>query len=297
MMRGENNMGYVIVTDSVLDIEESYLLQNNICTVPLSFTLEGCDTVEDDFGRTVPFSSFYQQLRDGKNVTTSQATVGAFASVFEGILQSRRDVVYIGFSSALSGSFQSGCMARDELKDRYPNRVYCVDTFAASGGQTLIVREAVMPSFLRLTAEQLAEWVEEFRTHVVHWFTVDDLMYLHRGGRVSKSSAVVGSLVGIKPVLYVSDDGRLIPDKKVRGRRRSLETLCRQLNAHIREVGQYPVTISHGDCLEDAEYLRDYILKHSQVQEVELHMLDTVIGAHAGPGTVALFFYGDKRGN
>ena len=290
-MRGENNMGYVIVTDSVLDIEESYLLQNNICTVPLSFTLEGCDTVEDDFGRTVPFSSFYQQLRDGKNVTTSQATVGAFASVFEGILQSRRDVVYIGFSSALSGSFQSGCMARDELKDRYPNRVYCVDTFAASGGQTLIVREEGM------TAEQLVEWVEEFRTHVVHWFTVDDLMYLHRGGRVSKSSAVVGSLVGIKPVLYVSDDGRLIPDKKVRGRRRSLETLCRQLNAHIREVGQYPVTISHGDCLEDAEYLRDYILQHSQVQEVELHMLDTVIGAHAGPGTVALFFYGDKRGN
>ena len=296
-MRGENNMGYVIVTDSVLDIEESYLLQNNICTVPLSFTLEGCDTVEDDFGRTVPFSSFYQQLRDGKNVTTSQATVGAFASVFEGILQSRRDVVYIGFSSALSGNFQSGCMARDELKDRYPNRVYCVDTFAASGGQTLIVREAVKRKKEGMTAEQLVEWVEEFRTHVVHWFTVDDLMYLHRGGRVSKSSAVVGSLVGIKPILYVSDDGRLIPDKKVRGRRRSLETLCRQLNAHIREAGQYPVTISHGDCLEDAEYLRDYILKHSQVQEVELHMLDTVIGAHAGPGTVALFFYGDKRGN
>ena len=204
MMRGENNMGYVIVTDSVLDIEESYLLQNNICTVPLSFTLEGCDTVEDDFGRTVPFSSFYQQLRDGKNVTTSQATVGAFASVFEGILQSRRDVVYIGFSSALSGNFQSGCMARDELKDRYPNRVYCVDTFAASGGQTLIVREAVKRKKEGMTAEQLVEWVEEFRTHVVHWFTVDDLMYLHRGGRVSKSSAVVGSLVGIKPedVLY-----------------------------------------------------------------------------------------------
>lgn len=294
-MRGENNMGYVIVTDSVLDIEESYLLQNNICTVPLSFTLEGCDTVEDDFGRTVPFSSFYQQLRDGKNVTTSQATVGAFASVFEGILQSRRDVVYIGFSSALSGSFQSGCMARDELKDRYPNRVYCVDTFAASGGQTLIVREAVKRKKEGMTAEQLVEWVEEFRTHVVHWFTVDDLMYLHRGGRVSKSSAVVGSLVGIKPVLYVSDDGRLIPDKKVRGRRRSLETLCRQLNAHIREAGQYPVTISHGDCLEDAHKVGEMVQQRLGVRQVVYNTIGPVIGAHAGPGTVALFFLGTER--
>ena len=141
------------------------------------------------------------------------------------------------------------------------------------------------------------QWVEEFRSHVVHWFTVDDLMYLHRGGRVSKTSAVMGSLVGIKPILYVSDDGRLIPDKKARGRRKSLEMLCRQLNAHIQEVGSYPVTISHGDCEEDAQYLKDYILAHSQVEDVEIHMLDIVIGAHAGPGTIALFFYGDKRGN
>ncbi len=290
-------MGYVIVTDSVLDIDEAFLIQKEICTVPLSFTLEGHDTIEDDFGRTISFSSFYNQLREGKNVTTSQATVGAFCSVFEGILKSRRDVVYIGFSSALSGSFHSACMARDELKDKYHNKIYCVDTFAASGGQTLIVREAIKRKEEGLTAEQLAEWIEQFRSHVVHWFTVDDLFYLHRGGRVSRTSAVMGSLVGIKPVLYVSDDGRLIADKKIRGRRKALETLCRQMNAHIQEVGQYPVTISHGDCLEDAEYLKQYILSHSKVEEVEIHMLDTVIGAHAGPGTVALFFYGDKRGN
>lgn len=290
-------MAYVIVTDSVMDIEESYLVRNEVCTVPLSFTLEGCDTVEDDFGKTVSFSSFYQQLREGKGVTTSQPSVGAFASVFEGILQSNRDVVYIGFSSGLSGSYRSGCMARDELKDKYPNKVYCVDTFAASGGQTLIVREAVKRKNEGYTPEQLVQWVEEFRSHVLHWFTVDDLMYLHRGGRVSKTSAVMGSLVGIKPILYVSDDGRLIPDKKARGRRKSLEMLCRQLNAHIREVGSYPVTISHGDCEEDAQYLKDYILAHSEVEDVEIHMLDIVIGAHAGPGTIALFFYGDKRGN
>lgn len=290
-------MGYVIVTDSVLDIEESYLIQNGICTVPLSFTLEGSDTVEDDFGRTVPFSSFYQQLRSGKGVTTSQATVGTFCSVFEGILKSNRDVVYIGFSSALSGSYQSGCMAKKELAGKYSNEIYCVDSLAASGGQTLVVREAAKRKDEGMTAEQLVQWVEEFRGHVLHWFTVDDLFYLHRGGRVSKTSAVMGSLVGIKPVMYVSDDGRLIPDKKIRGRRRSLETLCKMLNAHIWEPGRYPVTISHGDCLEDAEYLKQYILDHSQVKEVEIHMLDTVIGSHSGPGTIALFFYGDKRGN
>lgn len=290
-------MGYVIVTDSVLDIEESYLIQNGICTVPLSFTLEDYDTVEDDFGRTIPFSSFYQQLRDGKNVTTSQATVGSFCSIFEGILKSSRDVVYLGFSSALSGSYQSGCMARDELQGKYPNQIYCVDTLAASGGQTLIVREAAKRKEEGMTAEQLVQWVEEFRSHVVHWFTVDDLSYLHRGGRVSKTSAVIGSLVGIKPTLYVSDDGRLVADKKVRGRRKSLDTLCKQLKAHIWEVGSYPVTISHGDCLEDAEYLANYIISNTKVKHVEIHMLDTVIGAHAGPGTIALFFYGDKRGN
>ena len=290
-------MSYVIVTDSVQDIEESFLLQHQVCIVPLSFTLDGCDTVEDDFGKTVPFSEFYAKLRSGCGVTTSQGTVGTFSSVFEGILKSGRDVVYLGFSSALSGCYQSACIARGELQDRYPNKIFCVDTKAAAGGQTFIVREAVKRKEEGMTAEQLVQWAEDFSKHVVHWFTVDDLMYLHRGGRLSKSSAVMGMIVGIKPVLYVSDEGKLIPDKKVRGRKKSLEALCRQMTQHIRAVGAYPVTISHGDCLADAEYLKKYILSHTDVKEVEIHMLDTVIGAHAGPGTVALFFYGDKRGN
>ena len=290
-------MGYVIVTDSVLDIEERFLHQNGICTVPLSFTIDGYDTVEDDFGKTVPFSDFYRQLRDGAAVTTAQAPISAFTSVFEGILKSKRDVVYLGFSSALSGNYQTGCIAKNELDGKYSNQIYCVDTLAAAGGQTLVIREAAKRKAKGYTAEQLVEWAQEFRKHVVHWFTVDDLLYLHRGGRVPKSAAVMGSLLSVKPILYVSDDGRLIADKKVRGRRRALDMLCKQLNAHIRNIGSYPVTISHGDCLEDAEYLKNYILSHTEVKDVEIHMLDTVIGAHAGPGTVALFFYGDKRGN
>ena len=303
-------MGYVIVTDSVLDIEERFLHQNGICTVPLSFTIDGYDTVEDDFGKTVPFSDFYRQLRDGAAVTTAQAPISAFTSVFEGILKSKRDVVYLGFSSALSGNYQTGCIAKNELDGKYSNQIYCVDTLAAAGGQTLVIREAAKRKAKGYTAEQLVEWVQEFRKHVVHWFTVDDLLYLHRGGRVPKSAAVMGSLLSVKPILYVSDEGKLLVWKKARGRKRALEmlakpmtdtlrefaTMAKQMNKHIREIGTYPVTISHGDCQEDAEYLKEYILSHTAVEQVEIHMLDTVIGAHAGPGTVALFCYGDKRG-
>ena len=289
-------MGYVIVTDSVLDIEERFLHQNGICTVPLSFTIDGYDTVEDDFGKTVPFSDFYRQLRDGAAVTTAQAPISAFTSVFEGILKSKRDVVYLGFSSALSGNYQTGCIAKNELDGKYSNQIYCVDTLAAAGGQTLVIREAAKRKAKGYTAEQLVEWAQEFRKHVVHWFTVDDLLYLHRGGRVPKSAAVMGSLLSVKPILYVSDEGKLLVWKKARGRKRALEMLAKQMNKHIREIGTYPVTISHGDCQEDAEYLKEYILSHTAVEQVEIHMLDTVIGAHAGPGTVALFRYGDKRG-
>lgn len=289
-------MGYVIVTDSVLDIEERFLHQNGICTVPLSFTIDGYDTVEDDFGKTVPFSDFYRQLRDGATVTTAQAPISAFTSVFEGILKSKRDVVYLGFSSALSGNYQTGCIAKNELDGKYSNQIYCVDTLAAAGGQTLVIREAAKRKAEGYTAEQLVEWAQEFRKHVVHWFTVDDLLYLHRGDRVPKSAAVMGSLLSVKPILYVSDEGKLLVWKKARGRKRALEMLAKQMNKHIREIGTYPVTISHGDCQEDAEYLKEYILSHTAVEQVEIHMLDTVIGAHAGPGTVALFCYGDKRG-
>ncbi len=291
---------YVIVTDSVLDLEESWLLDNEVPWVPLSFTLEGYETIDDDFGKTIPLSEFYQHLRDGKNVTTSQGTVGHFSTVFERILKQGKDIVYVGFSSALSGSYHSACIAKKELQELYPdNVIYCIDSKAASGGQTMLVREAVQCKKEHMPAEQLVAHLQDIRGHIIHWFTVDDLFYLHRGGRVSKSAALMGSLVGIKPVMYVDEDGRLIPDKKIRGRKKSLEELGHQLQKHIdqEKINRYQVCISHGDCLEDAEYLRTYLRKNMNIHNVAIHILDTVIGAHAGPGTIALFFYGDKRGN
>lgn len=291
---------YCIVADSVLDIEESWLQKNDVLWIPLSFTLEGMDTIEDDFGKTIPMAQFYQQLREGKNITTSQGTVGQFSNVFEEICKAGKDVVYVGFSSALSGSYHSGCMAAEEVQERYPERkIYCIDTKAAAGGQTMLVREAVQCRNEGMPAAELAKHLEEIRGHIIHWFTVDDLFYLHRGGRVSKSAAIMGSLVGIKPILYVDDEGRLIADKKIRGRRNAIEELAKQMAKHMHkeQCGRYQVSISHGDCLADAEYLRDYIVKNLGVPDVYIHILDTVIGAHAGPGTLALFFYGDHRGN
>lgn len=290
-------MGYVIVTDSVLDIEEDFLFQNGICTVPHSFMLEDYDTVEDDFGKTIPFSEIYRQMREGKTVATVQPSVASFTSVFEGILKSNRDVVYIGLSSGLSSCFQSAFFAREALQEKYPaHTVYCIDTLAVSGGQTLLVREAVKRKAEGYTAEQLAEWAAEFCRHIEQWFTVENLSCLTRNGHIPKAS-VKNPLLGNHQVFCIDGMGSLQQDRRVRGRKKSLELLCRMLNTHIQQPAQYPVIISHADCQEDAEYLAQYITAHSKVERVEYHMLNPIIGAHAGPGAIGVFFYGDQRSN
>ncbi len=291
-------MKYQIVSDSVLDVDGVWFAQNDVKWVPLSFSLEGYPTIEDDFGQTIPFDRFYQELREGKKVTTSQGTPGHFAAVFEESLKQGLDIVYVGFSSGLSGSFHSACVAKQELEERYPERhIYCIDTKAAAGGHTMLVKEAVRCRQEGMPADALAEHIEQVAMKIVHVFTVDDLMYLHRGGRVSKSKAVVGSLVGIKPVLYVDREGRLIPRNNVRGRKKAIEQLGQTLADRIDPsmVDRYEISISHGDCLADAESLKQYIKEKTGIRHVFIHVLDTVIGAHAGPGTLALFFYGDAR--
>lgn len=288
-------MGYVIVTDSVLDIEEDFLLQNGICTVPHSLLLEDYDTVEDDFGKTIPFAEVYRQLREGKAVATIQPSVASFTSIFEGILKSNRDVVYIGLSSGLSGCFQSAFFAREALREKYPaHMVYCIDTLAVSGGQTLLLREAVKRKAEGYTAEQLVEWAEEFRGHIAQWFTVEDLTCLMRNGHIKKVSAM-NSLRGNHQIFYLDEAGNLQQDRRVRGRRKSLELLCRQMNAHMQDSRYDLVTISHADCEEDAAYLAQYMKEHAAVKQVEYHMLNPVIGAHTGPGALGVFFYGDRR--
>lgn len=287
---------YGLVADSVIDAPASFFKEHDVLCAPLSFTLEGAGTVVDDLGETVPFHSFYEALRAGKACTTSQANPETFLSLFRPLLEAGKDIIYIGFSSGLSGSYRSGEIAAAELAPLFPQRkIVCIDTKAAAGGHGLLVRRAVQMREAGLSAEKTASWVADNSPRVCHWVTVDDLHYLQRGGRVSKTAAVMGSLIGIKPIIYVDEEGKLVPVDKVRGRRQSLDYLCDKLRLTIKEPESQTVRISHGDCLADAKYLKECILSKTPVKEVEIDMLDNVIGAHAGPGTVALFFLGDKR--
>ena len=280
-------MGYVIVTDSVPDLEEAFLFQNGICTVPLRFTVDGWDTAEDDFGRTVSFSDFYQQLRNGTIITTAPADQTAFTSVFEGILKSRRDVVYFGLSSRLSEQYHTACAAAEELRERYDNAIYCVDTLMVSGGQALMVREAVKRKAEGMTAEQLAEWAEAYRSRIVQYVLVDDPKYLQRNGDIEQQHSRFGSRGNMCQLLHI-EAGGLVPGKKVRGRSKALELLERQLAAQLPEGSA--VYISHGDCREDAETLAKYLLKHAGVNHAEFIVLNQVIGAHAGPDAIGVCF-------
>lgn len=283
-------MGYVIVTDSVPDLEERFLFQNGICTVPLRFTIDGWDTAEDDFGRTVSFSDFYQQLRQGTIITTSPADQTAFTSVFEGILKSRRDVVYFGLSSQLSEQYQTACAAAKELQKRYDNTVYCVDTLAVSGGLALLIREAVRQKAAGMTAEQLAEWAEEYRNQIAQYILVNDPKYLQRNGDLQQSHALFGSR-GNTCQLIQLQAGKLAAGKKVRGRKKAMELLQRQLTSQLVKGGA--AYISHGDCRNDAEELAKALLK-AGCEHAELIVLNEVIGAHTGPDTISVCFNREK---
>lgn len=280
-------MGYVIVTDSVPDLEQRFLFQNGICTVPLRFTVGDRDTAEDDFGRTVSFSDFYQQMRDGTIVTTAPADQIAFTSVFEGILKSRRDVVYFGLSSGLSEQYQTACTAAESLQKRYENHIYCVDTLAASVGQALLVREAVRHKAEGMSAEQLVTWAEGFRNEIVQYLLVDNPKYLQQHGDIAQQHVLFGARGNVCQLIQVIR-GRLVPGKKIHGRKKALEWLERQLSAQI-AVGS-EIYISHGDCRKEAEELAKSLLQRIGLKRVELIVLNEVLGAHAGPDAIGICF-------
>lgn len=301
---------FVLVANSTIDETAAYYAENDIKCASLSFTIDG-QTIKEDFGATLPFHDFFEKLRAGMTSSTSQAQVGDYLGLFREACEQGLDVVYLGFSSGLSGSYDAGCIAAREVGADFPERtIRCVDTLAAAGGECVLVEEARRLRDLGKTADECADAIEEMKLRVVHLVTVDDLNHLWRGGRVSRTSAVLGTLVGIKPVIYLDDDGKLQVCHKVRGRKPSLEylgdELLRQLDAReaaLRQAGQeeeaglvrsQTVRISHGDCEADAEYLADYLRAHG-VPHIAIRMIDTVIGSHTGPGVVALFALGNQR--
>ena len=288
---------FVILTDSCCDMTARMAADLELEVLPLSLNME--DRVYHNYldGREIGFQDFYARLRAGALATTSAISVGVFDEAMRKILDSGRDVLYLAFSSALSATYQSAVIAADDLREAYPGRkIFVVDTLSASLGQGLLVYLCVQEKRKGKTIDQVHVFAEETKAKVCHWFTVDDLMFLFRGGRVSRTSAWAGTLLNIKPVMHVDDEGHLIPLEKVRGRKKSLKALV----DHMEQTATAPVAdqtvfITHGDCIEDAEYVADLVKERFGVTDILINYVDPVIGAHSGPGTMALFFLASER--
>jgi DegV family protein with EDD domain len=248
-------------------------------------------------GQHVDLQQFYTMMREGKVITTSLPNLGDAQNAIRRVLDQGRDVLYLGFSSGLSGTYEAVDLLLRALALEYPDRkIYTVDTLAASGGQGLLVWHAIQHARAGESIEQVRDWVEVNKLHLAHWFTVDDLMFLFRGGRVSRTSAWAGTLLNIKPVMHVDDEGHLIPLEKVRGRKKSLNALVDHMaQTANKPIDEQMVFITHGDCIDDANYVANQVKERFGVKDVIINYVDPVIGAHSGPGTMALFFLASER--
>ena len=292
-------MDFEIVTDSCCNLLEDMIDDFGVHVLPLTFMVDGEDEVYQSYlkGERTDLKQFYTMMREGKVFKTSLPNLAESEALFRELLGSGRDVLYIAFSSGLSGTYQALSLMAAQLQEEFPERkIHVVDSLAASGGQGLLVWYAVQHARAGESIDQVRDWLEENKLHLAHWFTVDDLMFLFRGGRVSKTAAWAGTLLNIKPVLHVDDEGHLIPMEKVRGRKKSLNALIDHMEKSANKpISDQMVFITHGDCIEDAEYVAAKINERFGVKEVVINYVDPVIGAHSGPGTMALFFLADKR--
>ena len=287
---------FVILTDSSADLGDDLVRQLDVQVLPLSFTLEQQTYHNYPDNREMEPNAFYQKLRDGAVATTSAVNVSQYTEFLEPLLQAGQDVLILAFSSGLSATYQSSVIAVQELAEKYPERkLYTVDTLCASLGQGLLVYLAARERDSGKTIEEVRDWAEANKLSICHQFTVDDLHFLKRGGRISATTAVVGSMLQIKPVLHVDNEGHLINIAKARGRQASLKALVDKMEKTAIDPAHQTVFISHGDCLEDAQMVADLVKERLGVPEVYLNPIGPVIGAHAGPGTVALFYVGTER--
>ena len=289
---------YIIITDSACDLSPKMVEELGVGVIPLEFQLKGKSYFNYPDEREISTKEFYRIVREGESATTSQVTVHRYTDYFEEVLKHGRDVLYIAFSSGLSGSCNSAKVAAQELQAKYPdNRVEVVDSLCASLGQGLYVYHAVQEKKKGKSIDQVIQWLEENKLNLCHWFTVDDLNHLYRGGRVSRTAAFLGTLANIKPMLHVDDEGHLIALSKVRGRKKSISKLVDMMEERLGDWKDKNdiIFISHGDCIEDANRLKELVEERTGIQAYLIDYVGPTIGAHSGPGTLALFFMGEKR--
>ena len=287
---------YVIVTDATCDLPSELVETLGITVIPMVFNLSGREYLHYPDGRQLDPHTFYERLRAGEMPTTAQINAATFTEVFTPILQGGQDILYLCFSSGLSGTYQSACIAAEELAEQFPGRrVVCVDSLAASVGEGMLCYYAVQKKLEGMGLDELRDWLVAERDHLCHWFTVDDLGHLKRGGRVSAVTAAVGTALGIKPILHVDDEGHLIPMGKARGRRKSLEALVEHMKQTAVRPEEQVIFIGHGDAPEDAEYVAELVRQAFPVKDIIISYIGPIIGTHSGPGTIALFFWGTQK--
>ena len=292
---GDNMSEYVITTDNNSDLPEEYLKDHGVGCMYLSYSMDGKNYTHGNF---LPEHEFYEAMRNGSMPTTAQVNPENAKALLEPYLKEGKDILHIAFSSGLSGTYNSSRIAAEELMEEYPDRkIIVVDSLSASLGQGLLVWLAQQKKELGQTLEDVADWVEKNKLKMVHLFTVDDLNHLYRGGRVSRTTAIVGSMLNIKPVLHVDNEGKLTAIGKVRGRKKALQELIKLMDEKIGSFGADcdTIFISHGDCEQDAQYVAAKVKEKYNIKNIIINQVGATIGAHSGPGTMALFFVGDVR--
>lgn len=288
-------MAYRIFTDATSDIPIELAKELNVSILPMEFTMDGSIYRHVPGNPELNLKSLFDAMREGKQATTSQITAFQFTEAFTPVLEAGEDLIHIGFSTALSGSTASAQLAVEELKKKFPERkIACVDSRSASLGEGLLVYCAARLQN-ELDFDGMVQWLEENKLHFCHWFTVDDLVYLKRGGRVSGATAAIATVLKIKPVMHVNDEGQLIALDKVTGRKRSLKALVDNMEESIDKNKADTVFVGHCDSFEDAQFVAAEVKERFNISDVRIYDIGITIGAHSGPGTIALFHYGKKR--
>lgn len=284
---------YIITVNSTVDLPKEWLKERGVPVVPLSYTIDGA-TYEDMNG--LSSKEFFRKLREGKMAVTSQVNPDDAKEALRPHLEKGKDILHLGFSSALSGTLNSMRIAADELKEEYPERsITVIDTLCACMGEGLLLYYALKRKSEGCSMEETAKWVEENKLHICHNVTIDDLDHLQRGGRISKTVAVLGGMVKIKPMIHMDDKGALQVIGKERGRKKSLNKIVDTAVAQSRGWENDIIMITHGDCEEDAEYVAELVRKKMGIDNILVNNIGTVIGSHTGPGVVAVFCMGEKR--
>lgn len=288
-------MSIKIITDSSCDLGINFIEENNIELIPLLLNLDG-ETLKDDLGKSLGYREFYEKLRAGSMPSTSQINIYTFEEKFKELLDKGYEILYIGLSSALSGTFNSANMARNNILEENPNaKIAVVDSISVSMGLGMLIKKACKMIEEGKMLEDIVQWIEENKNKVIHAILVDDLKHLKRGGRVSASTAAVGSILNIKPLLKLNNSGAVEVSEKIKGKKKGLKRLASIVKEKAINIENEILYIMHGDVLEEAQYLKGIILQELNFKDVKVEYIGTVIGTHGGPGTIATVFWGNER--